>query len=153
VVAEKMTTKKEREKKMNGVNKTILGGNLVADADSRVTQTGIAVTTFRVASTTREYYNNENHGETLYMTCVMFGKRGEALARKECLLKGQPVLLQGKLRNRSYTTQDGKSGKVTELIVGRDDQDFVLLARGQGSQSKPAEDVPPPPPTPPDFSE
>jgi single-strand DNA-binding protein len=139
------STRKKERKKMAGRNHVTLMGNLVADAETRVTQTGRLVTSFRVAANERLFLNGDVKESVFFGNCVIWGKRGEALVKKECLLKGQPVYLEGRLNNRSWTDGEGVTRYATEIIVGSGGSEFQLLSRGPGRQSSPEEEIPPPP--------
>lgn len=139
----------------NGVNEWRGLGNLAGNAELRYTQNGQPVVSFRIATNSSYFSNGQRHDRPAqFHPCVLWGKRGEALVRKECLLKGQAVEVVGRLEHRSYDKQDGTKGYVSEIIVGNRDQDLILL--GSGTQTQPApSDLPPPSDedAPADFSE
>jgi len=120
---------------MAGLNRVQLIGNLVANAVTRLTQTGTPVTSFRIACNERFYSNDKQQERVEFVSLVMWGKRGQALCKY--LLKGQQVFVQGRLQSRSYTGQDGVTRYVTEVVVGPSDADFQLLGRPGGQQSPP----------------
>jgi single-strand DNA-binding protein len=100
---------------INDTSLTIVG-NLVADPDLKFVPTGRAVATVRVASTAR--YRDRVSGEwkdsdTLFVTCVIWGQQGEHVA--ESLLRGDEVIVRGRLKQRSYETRDGVRRTVVEL--------------------------------------
>jgi len=128
---------------MAGLNTIQLMGNLVANADTRYTQTGQPVTSMRIACNERYYSNGETKERTEFVSLVLWGKRGEALNRAEALQKGQSLFIQGRLQTRSWKAQDGTNRYTTEVVVGNRDQDLQLVAR-RGSQVNPPQDVPPP---------
>ena len=81
-------------------------GNLTADPELRWTQSGAAVADFTVAST---------DGDTLFMRCSVWRETAENVA--ESLRKGMRVIVQGRLTQRSYDTQQGERRTVVELQV------------------------------------
>ena len=83
-------------------------GNLTADPELRWTQSGAAVADFTVASTPRTY-------DTLFMRCSVWRETAENVA--ESLRKGMRVIVQGRLTQRSYDTQQGERRTVVELQV------------------------------------
>jgi single-strand DNA-binding protein len=91
-------------------------GNLTADPELRYTPSGAAVAKFRVASTPRTYDKQTSawkDGEPLFLACTAW--RGLAENTAETLTKGQQVMVQGRLRQRSYETSDGEKRTVFEL--------------------------------------
>jgi single-strand DNA-binding protein len=94
----------------DGMNKVILLGNLGADPELRYTNGGVPVLHFRLATTeTWVDKNNETHERTDWHTVVLFGKRGEGLAKH--LFKGSNVLVEGGLRTSSYEKEGQKRYK------------------------------------------
>lgn len=93
-------------------------GNLTADPELRWTQSGVAVADFTVASTHRTYDRNAGEwrdGDTLFMRCSVWRDIAENVA--ESLRKGMRVIVQGRLTQRSYDTQQGERRTVVELQV------------------------------------
>ena len=90
---------------MAGETTITVVGNLTADPELRWTQSGAAVADFTVASTPRTY--DRNAGE--------WRETAENVA--ESLRKGMRVILQGRLTQRSYDTQQGERRTVVELQV------------------------------------
>ena len=93
-------------------------GNLTADPELRWTQSGAAVADFTVASTPRTYDRNAGEwrdGDTLFMHCSVWRETAENVA--ESLRKGMRVIVQGRLTQRSYDTQQGERRTVVELQV------------------------------------
>ena len=93
-------------------------GNLTADPELRWTQSGAAVADFTIASTPRTYDRNAGEwrdGDTLFMRCSVWRETAENVA--ESLRKGMRVIVQGRLTQRSYDTQQGERRTVVELQV------------------------------------
>ena len=93
-------------------------GNLTADPELRWTQAGAPVADFTVASTPRTYDRNAGEwrdGDTLFMRCSVWRETAENVA--ESLRKGMRVIVQGRLTQRSYDTQQGERRTVVELQV------------------------------------
>lgn len=91
-------------------------GNVVADPELRYTASGTAVTNFRVASTPRVYDKQAGQwtdGEALFLTCNAWREMAENVM--ETLSKGMRVIVQGRLRQRSYETRDGERRTVYEI--------------------------------------
>ena len=103
---------------MSGETLVTLVGNLTADPTLRWTQSGSAVADFTVASTPRTYDRNAGEwrdGDTLFMRCSVWRETAENVA--ESLRKGMRVIVQGRLTQRSYDTQQGERRTVVELQV------------------------------------
>lgn len=93
-------------------------GNLTADPELRFTPSGVAKAQLRVASTPR-YYDRQagewKDGDTLFLNCNAWRQTGENIA--ESLHRGMRVVVQGRLRQRSYENRDGEKRTVIELEV------------------------------------
>jgi len=93
-------------------------GNLVDDPQLRFTQSGQAVANFRVASTPR-YRDNQTgewkDGEALFMSCSIWRQAAENVA--ESLQRGMRVIVNGRLRQRSFENQQGEKRTVYEVEV------------------------------------
>lgn len=90
-------------------------GNLVADAELRYTGNGQPVANFRVASTPRykdQQTGEWKDGEGLFLTCNVWRQQAENVA--ESLQRGMRVVVQGRLKQRSYE-KDGQKRTVYEV--------------------------------------
>ncbi|KIK90396.1 single-stranded DNA-binding protein [Micrococcus luteus] len=93
-------------------------GNLTADPELRFTPNGAAVANFTVASTPRTFDRQTNEwkdGEALFLRCSVWREAAENVA--ESLTKGMRVIVQGRLRARSYDDRDGNRRTSWELDV------------------------------------
>ena len=93
-------------------------GNLTNDPELRFTPSGAAVANFTVASTPRTFDKNSNEwkdGEALFLRCSVWRQAAENVA--ESLQKGTAVIVQGRLKQRSYETKEGEKRTVYELEV------------------------------------
>lgn len=91
-------------------------GNIVADPELRFTPSGAAVVNFRVASTPRRFNSQTNQwedAEGLFLTCNIWRQAAENVA--ESLQKGMRVIVNGRLRQRSYETREGEKRTVYEI--------------------------------------
>src|SRR5512142_3559208 len=119
-------------------NRVILAGNLVRDPEIRYLPSGLSVTSFAVAVNSRYKQNNELKEEVSYFDIVVCGKMGENCA--EYLSKGRPVLVEGRLRQRSWETDGVKRSKI-EVVA--DNVQFLGGPRGASSEpSAPAAPAP-----------
>ena len=93
-------------------------GNVVADPELRCTPSGAAVANFRVASTPRRFDSQSNQwvdGEALFLACNIWKQAAENVANS--LTKGSRVIVQGRLKQRSYETREGEKRTVYEVEV------------------------------------
>ncbi|GAA4102760.1 MULTISPECIES: single-stranded DNA-binding protein [Actinomadura] len=103
---------------MAGDTQITLVGNLVEDPNLRFTPSGQAVASFRVASTPRFFDRQSGEwkdGEALFLTCNVWRQAAENVA--ESLQRGMRVIVQGRLKQRSYETQQGEKRTVYEIEV------------------------------------
>lgn len=103
---------------MSGETIITLCGNLVDDPELRFTPSGLAVAKFRVASTPRTFDRQANEwkdGESLFLSCSVWRQAAENCA--ETLQKGMRVILQGRLKQRSFEDREGVKRTVFEVEV------------------------------------
>jgi single-strand DNA-binding protein len=101
-----------------GDTQITIAGNLVDDPELRYTPTGQAVAKFRVASTPRfmdRQTNEWKDGDSLFLTCNVWRQAAENVA--ESLQRGMRVIVNGRLRQRSYETREGEKRTVYEIEV------------------------------------
>jgi single-strand DNA-binding protein len=93
-------------------------GNLTNDPELRFTPSGAAVASFTVASSSRyldKQTNEWKDGDPVYMRCSVWRQYAENVA--ESLQKGTRVIVQGRLKQRSYETREGEKRTVVEMEV------------------------------------
>ncbi len=93
-------------------------GNLTADPELRFTPSGAAVANFTVASTPRMFDRQSGEwkdGEALFLRCNIWRQAAENAA--ESLTRGMRVVVQGRLRQRSFETREGEKRTVVEMEV------------------------------------
>jgi single-strand DNA-binding protein len=93
-------------------------GNLTNDPELRFTPAGAAVASLTVASTPRFMDRNTNEwkdGDTLFLRCTAWRQMAENIA--ESLQKGARVVVQGRLKQRSFETREGEKRTVVELDI------------------------------------
>ena len=93
-------------------------GNLTNDPELRFTPSGAAVASFTVASTPRtldKATNEWKDGEALFLRCSIWRQAAENVA--ESLQRGARVIVQGRLKQRSFETKEGEKRTVIELDV------------------------------------
>lgn len=108
-----------------------ISGNLTRDPEVRFLSSGTAVASLRVASSDRkrDADGTWTDGEPCYLDVDVWREPGEAAANT--LKKGDPVVIVGRLRMRTYTKKDGTD--VTAYEVEADDVAASLKPRGNRS--------------------
>ena len=99
------------------INVTVVG-NLTADPELRFTPSGAAVASFTVASSSRYLDRQSNEwkdSDPVFMRCSVWRQYAENVA--ESLQKGMRVVVQGRLKQRSYETREGEKRTVVEMEV------------------------------------
>lgn len=117
-------------------NKIILIGNLTKDPEVRYTPQGTSVCTFRLAVNHRYKQGDEMKKEVTFIDTVVFGKQAETCG--QYLNKGSGVLVEGRLQERRWETDDGQKRSKFE-VVG---QTVRFLSRKQtGTESGDVDDT------------
>lgn len=75
----------------------------------------------------RRYKNAQGERETDFFNCKLWGKTAETL--QQHTMKGQQLLVSGRVENRTFTNQEGQNVKFTEVIV--EEFDFVEKSPSQ----------------------
>src|SRR3954465_13970426 len=109
---------KTKEHLMAGDTVITVIGNLTSDPELRFTPAGAAVANFTVASTPRTLDKQSGEwkdGEALFLRCSLWRQAAENVA--ESLTRGARVVVQGRLKQRSFETKEGEKRTVVELEV------------------------------------
>ena len=133
---------------MASLNKVYLVGNLTKDVEIRFVPSGQAVANLRMA-TNRKYKasNGEWKEEVTFVGIEVWGKSAEACG--EYLKKGSPLLVEGRLKLKEWTAQDGQKRSMIEVVSERiqflSKKDELPAGSGQDQMDPPATtDTPPP---------
>lgn len=114
---------------MAGVNKVILVGNLGADPEIRYTPGGMAVATFKLATSETWVKDGKKETKTEWHKVVAFNKLAEICG--QYLSKGKQVYIEGKIQTRSWDDKDGNKRYTTEIVANTMQ---MLGSKGEGSQ-------------------
>jgi single-strand DNA-binding protein len=106
---------------MANFNKIILLGNCTRDPEIRFSITGMPIASWGMA-VNRRYKDQE---ETTFVDVTAFQRTAEIAG--EYLKKGSPVLIEGRLKQESWETQDGQKRSKLVVIV----EALQLMPRGQ----------------------
>lgn len=113
-----------------GVNKVILVGNLGRDPEVKYTQSGMAVTSFSLATTqVRKDREGNTREETQWHTVKAFGKLGEIAG--EYLAQGRQVYVEGEIRYSKVETESG-TRYYTDIVAN--ELQFLGGGGGEGGQ-------------------
>lgn len=77
----------------------------------------------------RKYKNAQGERETDFFNCKLWGKIAETL--QQYTMKGQQLLVAGRVENRTFVNQEGQNVKSTEVIV--EEFDFVEKSPNQNN--------------------
>ena len=96
------------------MNKVWQIGRIASEIESRTTQSGVSVCTFRIA-VNRRFKNAAGQREADFFTVVCWRQTAEFVSRY--FAKGSAISVEGSLQSRSYDAQDGSKRYVTEIIA------------------------------------
>ncbi|MDD5633699.1 MAG: single-stranded DNA-binding protein [Candidatus Omnitrophica bacterium] len=98
------------------LNKVFIMGNLTRDPELRYIPSGSAVANFTVA-VNRIYKDNagQKKEDVSFIRVVVWGKMAEICG--EYLTKGRPVLVEGRLKSRTWEAQDGQKRNALDVVA------------------------------------
>jgi single-strand DNA-binding protein len=96
------------------MNRVDLIGRLVRDPELRMTNNGIAVTSFRLA-VDREFSDQNGQRGADFIDIVCWRKQAENVSKY--MKKGLRVAVSGRLQTRNYETQDGQKRTAVEVVA------------------------------------
>jgi single-strand DNA-binding protein len=127
------------------LNKVFLLGNLTKDPELKFVPAGTAVANLRMA-TNRKYKvaSGEWKDDVTYVSVEVWGKSAEACG--EYLKKGSSLLVEGRLKLKEWTAQDGQKRSMIEVVAER--VQFLgsrsgTAGPGDGAAGHDAEESPP----------
>ena len=100
-------------------NKTILMGNLTRDPEIRSLPSGATVTNFglAVSETWTDKASGEKREEVCFVDVDAWGRQGEVVL--EYFSKGKPILIEGKLKFRTWEADDGTKRSKHSITLDR----------------------------------
>lgn len=100
------------------LNKAFLIGNVGKAPDTRSLQGGAKVSQFTLATTERfTDRGGESHENTEWHTVVVWNKSAEFVER--FVKKGAQVFVEGKIRTREWSDQQGNKRYSTEIVADK----------------------------------
>ncbi len=122
---------------MAGFNKVILIGNLTRNPELRYTPSGTPVASFGLAVSRRFRQGEELKEEVCFIDIVVFGKQAEHCG--QYLSKGNGAIIEGRLQQRRWETEDGQKRSKHEVVA----QTVTFLPKRQESGGASPGDAPP----------
>lgn len=98
---------------MLNINRVMITGRLSRDPETKYLPSGTAITNLNIANNRRYQVNGEWREEVGFYEVEVFGKAAERLA-EQALQKGQPVYVEGRLKQESWE-KDGKKQSKTRI--------------------------------------
>ncbi len=98
------------------LNRVILMGRLVADPELKTTQSGISVTSFRIA-VERSYAKAGEERQTDFINIVCWRNTAEFVCKY--FPKGSLIALEGQLQTRTYQDKDGTTRYMVEVLADK----------------------------------
>ncbi len=114
---------------MSFTNFVAVDGNLVRDAETKYTQSGLAVASFSVAHNRKV----KDRDEVYYFDVTVMGKHAELIVER--LRKGTMVLVVGHLRQRRWENDQGNKRSKVEIFASQ-----VMFSGTPPKVESPAED-------------
>ena len=96
-------------------NKVILIGNLTRDPELRYTPQGTSVCNFGLAVNRKYKHGEEMKEEVTFINIVVFGKQADTCG--QYLNKGSSVLVEGRLQESRWETEDGQKRSKHEIVA------------------------------------
>src|SRR5512143_859725 len=100
---------------MASFSRVTMMGNLTRDPELRYNPNGTAVCNFSLALNRRYKQGGEFKEEVSYIDVVTFGKQAENCG--QYLHKGNGVLVDGRLQQRRWETDDGQKRSKVEVVA------------------------------------
>lgn len=120
---------------MANFNKTILLGNLTRDPELRVTPQGLSICKLSLAvNRTFKDSSGGDQEETTYVDVDAFGKPAEIISKY--MMKGRPILVEGRLKTDSWTSQSGEKRSKLKVVL----ENFQFVGGRGDAVSEPGRD-------------
>lgn len=100
---------------MTAFNKVILIGNLTKNPELRYTPSGTPVASFGLAVNRKFRQAEELKEEVCFIDIVVFGKQAEHCG--QYLSKGSGVIVDGRLQQRRWESEDGQKRSKHEVVA------------------------------------
>lgn len=111
------------------MNKVIMMGRMVADAELKTTPSGVPACNFRIA-VDRNYQKKGEERKSDFFNCVAWRNTAEFISK--WFPKGRLILVEGEMQTRQYTDKNGNPSTWYEIQV---DNAFFTGDKGNGGAS------------------
>lgn len=113
------------------MNSIIIKGRLTADPELKYTQSNTAVTSFSVAVNRR--FVQEGQQDTDFFNVTAWSKTAEFITKY--FKKGQEILIQGRLQQRSWETESGEKRYAVDIVA--EQVEFCGSKKDNSSEDEP----------------
>ena len=96
------------------LNRIVIMGRLVRDPELRRTQSGIAVTSFRIACD-RDFKSQNGEKGTDWIDVVAWRQTAEFVSKY--FAKGRMAVVEGRLQSRDWTDKEGNKRTAIEVVA------------------------------------
>lgn len=96
------------------INRVVLMGRIVADPELKTTQSGVSVTSFRIA-VDRTYQKKGEERQADFFDIVAWRYTAEFICK--FFRKGSLIAIDGQLQSRTYEANDGSKRYVVEVVA------------------------------------
>ena len=96
------------------LNRIVMMGRLARDPELRRTQSGIAVTSFRIACD-RDFKSQNGEKSTDWIDVVAWRQTAEFVSKY--FTKGRMAIVEGRLQSRDWTDKDGNKRTTIEVVA------------------------------------
>ena len=96
-------------------NKAFLIGRVTKDPEVLMTPSGNKVA--KISLATNEYQGKEKDDKTTFHNLVAWNKTADIV--EKYVIKGQEIMIEGHIDNRTYKKKDGSNGYISEVVVER----------------------------------
>ncbi len=112
------------------LNSVVLIGRLTRDPEYKIVGEGSSLVNFSIANNRTYVVNGVKKDETHYFDCVAWGKLAEII--KEYASKGKQILVEGRLVQETWDTQDGK--KASKIKIRTENVQLLGSRTERGSE-------------------
>ena len=95
------------------MNKVVLIGTLVADPETRTSNSGKTIASFRIA-VRRSHKNQNGEYESDFLRCIAIGASGDLVSKY--FQKGSRIGVEGSIQTSSWDKGDGTQGYSTDIL-------------------------------------
>ena len=95
------------------LNKTFLIGRVTKDPEVLSTTSGKKVA--KISLATNQFMGKDKEDKTTFHNIVAWGTTADVA--EKYVTKGQEIMIEGHIDNRSYKKKDGSTGYISEVIV------------------------------------